>query len=127
MNYNGEANHYPFQLDDRYRELQGRSKTLHRVWNSFVARRPLFCQHLDSSQLHNWALNSLQYKHDIQKDIREQYIQILLQRNLTLKIEKTVKLNNLVHHSLSLSPPDMSGQSLQPPFLTSERIHKYDR
>ena len=54
-------------------------------------------------------------------------MQILTQDNLTLKFEITVKLNNLVHHPLPLAPPNITAQSLLPPFSTTEIIYKYDR
>ena len=49
-------------------------------------------------RLHNWALNRLQYRQDIHKDIQERNIQVLTQDNLTLKFEITVKLNEIIHH-----------------------------
>ena len=87
-------------------------------WNTFVALPPLFGQHHDSNRLHNSALNRLQYRHDIHKDKQEHNIQILTQDNLTLKFEITVKLNNLLHHHLPLVPPNITAQSLPPPFIT---------
>ena len=51
---------------------------------------PLFGQNHESNKLHNWALNRLQYRQDIDKDIQESNIQILTQDNLTLKFEITL-------------------------------------
>ena len=114
-------------LDDRYTEHLTNNTSLRLDLNTFVAPPPLLSQHLDSNRLYNWALNRLQYRHDIHKDIQEHNIQILTQDNLTLKFEKTVKLNNLVHHSLPLAPPNFIAQSLPSPFITTEIIYKYDR
>ena len=58
------------QSTDRYRELQSTNTPLRLDWNSFVAHPPICGQHLDSNRLHNWALNRLQYRHDIHKDIK---------------------------------------------------------
>ena len=52
---------------------------------------------------------------------------ILKQDNLSFKLEITVKLINLVHHSLSLAPRNITAQSLFPPFITTELSYKYDR
>ena len=82
---------------------------------------PFFGQHHESHRLHNWALNRLDYRQDILKDIQEHNIQILRQDNLTLKFEITVKLN------ITLAPPIITAQSLPPPFITTETIYKYDR
>ena len=88
---------------------------------------PLFNQHLDSNRLHNWALSRLQNRYDIHKDIQEHNVQILTQDNFTLEFESTVKLNNLVHRPLPLAQPNITAQSLPPPFITTESIYKYDR
>ena len=77
-------------------------------WNTFVAPPPLFGQHLDSHRLHNWALNSLQYRNEIHKDIQEHNIQILTQDNLTLEYEFTVKFKKLFYHPLSLASPNIT-------------------
>ena len=90
----------------------------------FVAPPPLFGQHQESSRLHNWALSRLQYRPDIHKDIQEHYIQILQQISLQLKFEITVRLNNIVQHPFPLSPPNITAQSLPPPFITTEVIYK---
>ena len=87
----------------------------------------LFGQHLDSNRLHNWTLNRLQYRHDIHKDIQEHNIRTLTQYNLTLTFERTVKLNNLVHHSLPLAPQNITAQPLPPPFIRTELIYKHYR
>ena len=113
--------------DNRYKEQSTNNIPLRLDWNAFVAPPPLFGQHHDSNRLHNWALNRLQNRHDIYKDIQELNIQILTQDNLTLKFEMTLKLNNLIHHSLPLAPPNMTAQSIPPPFITAEIIYKYDR
>ena len=118
---------FPTNLDDRYKEHFTNKKPLRLDWNTFIAPSPFFGQHLDSNRLHNWALNSLQYRHDNQKDIQEHNIQILTQDNLTLKFEVTVKLNNLVYHPLPLAPPNITAQTLPPPFITTEIIYKHDR
>ena len=86
----------------------------------------LFEQHHESNRLHNWALNRLQYRQEIHKDIQEHYIQILTQDNLKLKFEITVRLNNMIHHPLSLAPP-LPPNITPPPFITKAIIYKYDR
>ena len=96
-------------------------------WNTFVAPPPLFGQHQESSRLHNWALNRLQYRQDIHKDIQEHKIQILQQNSLQLKFEITVRLNNIVQHPFPLIPPNITAQSLPPPYITTEVMYKYDR
>ena len=92
-----------------------------------VAFLPIFGQHHESHRSHNWALKRLEYRQDINKDIQDHDIQILRQDNLTLKLEITVKLNNIVHHPVPLAPPNITAQSLPPPFITTEVIYKYDR
>ena len=57
---------------------------------------------------------------------RIQY-KILQQNSLQLKFEITVKLNNIVQHPFPLSSPNITAQSLSPPFITTEVIYKYDR
>ena len=89
---------FPTSLDNRYKEYLTSNTTLQLDCNTFIAPPPLLGQHLDSNRLHNWALNRLQYRYDIHKDIQEHNIQILKRGNLTLKFEITVKLNNLVRH-----------------------------
>ena len=64
-------------LGDRYRELVGSNIPLRLHWNTLVATPPLFGQHLDSNRQNNWALNRLQYRHDIHKDTQEHNMQIL--------------------------------------------------
>ena len=81
---------FPTNLDARYREHSSNNVPLRLGWNTFLAPPPLFGQHHESSRLHNWALNRLQYRHDIHKDIQEHNIQILQQDNLTLKFKITV-------------------------------------
>ena len=73
------------------------------------------------------ALNRLQYRQDIHDDIRDHNIQILQQNSLQLKFEITVKLNNITQHPYPLNPPNITAQSLPPPFITTEVIYKYDR
>ena len=118
---------FPTNLDDRYKEHLTINIPLRLDWTTFVAPPPLFGQHLDSNRLHNWELNRLQNRHDIQKDIQEHNIQILTQDNLTRKFEIIVKLNNLVPHPLPLAPPNITAQSLPPPFITTEIIYKYNK
>ena len=118
---------FPTSLDDRYKEYSTNNTILRLDWNTFRAPPPLFGQHLDSNRLNNWALNKLQYRHDIHKDIQEHNIQIITQDNLTLKFEITVKLNKVVYAPLPLAPPNITAQSLPPPFITAEIIYKYDR
>ena len=118
---------FPTKLDDSYKVHLTKKIPLQLDWNTFVAPPPLFGQHLDSNRLHNWAFNRLQYRQNIHKDIQEHNIQILTQDNLTLKFEKPVKLNNLVHHLLPLPPPNKTAQSLPPPFITTKIINKYNR
>ena len=69
---------------------------------------PLFGQHLDNHRLHNWALNRLQYRQVIHKDIQEHNKQILTQSNLTVKFEIKVKLNNILHHPLHLDRSNLT-------------------
>ena len=52
---------------------------------------------------------------------------ILKQDNLSFKLQITVKLNNLVHHSLSLAPRNITAQCLFHPFKTTEFIYKNDK
>ena len=44
-----------------------------------------------------------------------------------MKFEITKKLNNIVQHPYPLNPPNITAQSLPPPFKTTEVIYKYDR
>ena len=122
---------FPTNLDARFREQSYNSTPLGLGWNTFLA--PLHylvnirTTQLESSKLHNWALNRLQYRHDIHKDIQENNIQILQQDSLTLKLEITVRLNNIIQHPFPLAPPNLTAQSLPLPFITTEIIYKYDR
>ena len=68
-----------------------------------------------------------QYRQEIHEDIREHNIQILQQNILQLKFEITIKFNNIVQHHYPLNPPNITAQSLPPPFITTEVIYKYDR
>ena len=95
--------------------------------NTFVAPPPLFGQHHESHRLHNWALSRLEYRQDILKDIKDNNTQLVRQDNLTLKFEITVKLNNIVQHPLPLAPPNITAQSLPPPFITTDVVYKHDR
>ena len=105
---------FPSNLDARYREQSSSNIPLRLDWNNFVAPPPLFRQHQESSRLHSWTLNRLQYRQDIHEDIRQQNIQILQQNSLQIKLEITVKLNNIVQHPFPLSPPIKTAQSLPP-------------
>ena len=118
---------FPINLDSRYQEESSRNIPLRLDCNTFVAPPPVFGQHQESNRLHNWAVNRLQYRHDIHKDIQEHNIQILQQSILTIKFELTVRLNNIIQHPLPLDPPNTIAQSLPPPFITTELIYKYDR
>ena len=118
---------FPTNLDAIYRENSTNNIQLRFDWNRFVAPPPLFRQHHESNRLHNWALNRLQYREEIHKDIQEHNIQILTQDNLTLKFEITVRLNHVNHHPLPLAPPNITAQYLPPPFITKGIIYKYDR
>ena len=69
----------------------------------------------------------LQYRHDIHKDIQEHNIQTPQPDKLTLKIEITVRLNNITQQCLPLALPNITAQSLPPPIITTETISKYDR
>ena len=89
-------------LDTRCREHSSNNIPLRIDWNTFVAPPLLIGQHHESSRLHNWALNRLQYRHDTHKVIREHNIQILQQDKLTLKFEITVRLNKEIQHPLHL-------------------------
>ena len=102
----------PINLDDRSRELVSTNMPLRLDWNTYVAPPPLFGQHLDSNRLYKRTLNRLQYRHHFCKDTQEHNIQILSQGNKTLKLEITMKLNNLVHHPLQLSLPNITAQPL---------------
>ena len=115
---------FPNNLDARYREQSSTNFPLRLDWNTFVAPPRLFGQHQDSNRLHSWALNRLQYRQDIHEDIREHNIQILQQNSLQLQFEITIKLNIIVQHPY---PPNITPQSLLPPFITTEVIYKYDR
>ena len=117
-------------LDARYQEQSSTkfsfksrrqiSRTIiYKHWNTFVAPPPLFGQHQESSRVHNWTLKGLQNRQDIHKNIQKHNIQILQQNSLTLKLEITVRLNNIVQHPYSLAPPNITAQSLPPPFITS--------
>ena len=118
---------FPNNLDARYREQSSTNIPLRLDWNKFTAPPPLFGQHPESNRLHNWALHRLQYRQDIHEDIRDHNIQILQQNSLQIKFEITVKLNNIVQHPYPLNPPNITAQSLPPPFITTEVIYKYDR
>ena len=118
---------FPNNLDALYREQSLSNIPLRLDWNIFVAPPPLFAQHQESSRVHSWALNRLQHRQDIHEDIRQHHIQILQQNSLQLKFEITVKLNNIVQHRFPLSPPNITAQSLPPPFITTEVTYKYDR
>ena len=113
-------------IDPRYSE-QSTNIPLRLDWNTFVATPPLFGQHNESHGLHSWALNRLQYRQDIHEDIREHNVQILHQNSLHLKFEITVKLNNIIQHPYPLSPPNLTAETLPPPFITTEVLYKYDR
>ena len=95
--------------------------------NTFVAPPPVIGQHQESNRLHDSALNRLQYRHDIHKNIQEQNVQINQQNSLTLKFELTVRQNNIVQYPFPLDPPNITAQFLPPPFITTEIIYKYDR
>ena len=95
---------YPTNLDSRYQEQSSHYIPLRLDWNTFVAPPPLLGQHQASNRLLNWALNRLQNRHDIHKDIQEHNIQILQQSNLTLNFELTVRLKNIVQHPFPLGP-----------------------
>ena len=116
----------PHDILARYSE-QSTNIPLRLDWNTFVAPPPLIGQHNESHRLHNWALSRLQYRQDIHEDIREHNVQILHQNSLQLKFEITVKLNNIVQHPYPLSPPNVTAQTLPPPFIATEVIYKYDR
>ena len=118
---------FPNNLDARYREQSSSNIPLRLDWNTFVAPPPFFGQHQESNQLHSWALNRLQYRQDIHEDIREQNIRILQQNSLQLKFEITIRLNDFVQQPYPLNPPNITAQSLPPPFITTEVIYKYDR
>ena len=110
-----------------YQEQSSTNTPLRLDWNTFVAPPRLFGQHQESSRLYSWALNRLQYRQDIHKDIQEHNIQILQQNSLQLKFEITVRLNNIVQHPFLLSPSNIAAQSLPPSFITNEVIYKHDR
>ena len=112
---------FPTNLDARNREILTNNIPPRLDWNTFVAPSPLFGQHHQNHRLHNWALNRLQYRQDIHKDIQDHNIQILTQDNLTLKFEITVRLNNIIHCNLPLAPPNITAQFLLPPFITTEK------
>ena len=96
---------FPTNLNARYREHSTNNIPLRLDLNTFVAPPPLFSQRHESNRLHNWALNRLQYRQDIHKNIQEHNIQILTQHNLTQKFEITLRLKHIIHHPLPLEPP----------------------
>ena len=108
---------------NRYREQSSTNIPLRLDWNTFTAPPPLFGQHPESNRLHNWALHGLQYRQDIHEDIRDHNIQILQKNSLQLKFEITVKLNNIAQYPHPLNPPNITAQSLPPPFITTEVIY----
>ena len=118
---------FPTNLDSRYQEQSSQNISLRSDWNTFVAPPPKFGQHQESNRLHDWALNRLQYRHDIHKNIQENNVQIIQQKSLTLKFELTERLNNIVQYPFPLDPPNITAQFLPPPFITTEIIYKYDR
>ena len=121
---------FPTNLDARYRKNSTNNIHQRLDCNTFVAPRLLFGQNHESDIYYNWAVNRLQYRQDIHKDIQEHNIQKFTKDNLTLQFEITVKLINLIHHPLSLAhppPPNITAQFLPPPFITTEIIYKYDR
>ena len=118
---------FPTDPDSRYQEQPSQNIPPRLDWNTFVAPASLFGEHQEKNRLHNWALNRLQYRHDMHKDIQEHNIQILQQSSLTLKFELIVRLKIIVQHPLPLYPPNISAQSLPPPFITTEIKYKYDR
>ena len=69
------------------------------------------------NRLHNWALNRLQYRQDFHKGIQDHSISILIQDNLTLKFEITVRLINKIHHPLPLAHPENNSSIFTSPFL----------
>ena len=69
-------------LDARYQEQSLSNTPLRLDWKTFVAPLPLFRQNQEKSRLHNWALNRLQYRQDIHKDIQEHNFQMLQQNSL---------------------------------------------
>ena len=76
---------FPTNLDDKNREHLTKNRHLRLYWNTFRAPPRFFGQHLDSNRIHNWALNKLQYRHDVHKDIHEHNLRTLTQDILTLK------------------------------------------
>ena len=118
---------FPNNLDSRYQEQSSSNTPLRLNWNTFVAPPPIFGQHQHSNQFHSWALNRLQNRQDIHEENREHNVQILQQNSLQLKFEITIKLNNIVQHPYPLNPPNITAQSLPPPFITTDVIYKYDR
>ena len=106
---------FPNNLGFRYHEQSLTNTPLRLDWNTFVAPRPLFGQHQESSRFHIWALNRLQYTQEIHKDIREHNIQTLQQNRLQLKFEITGRMNNIIQHPFPLDPPNQTAQSLPPP------------
>ena len=46
---------------------------------------------------------------------------------MTVKFEITVRLINIIHHPLPLTPSNITVQSLPTPFKTTEIVYKYDR
>ena len=100
----------PTNLDSRYQEQTSQNISLRLDWNTFVAPPPVIGQHQESNRLHDWALNRLQYRHDIHKNIQERNVQINQQNSLILKFELTVRLNNIVQHPFPLDPPKITAQ-----------------
>ena len=67
---------FPKNLDARYRENSTNNIQLRLDRNTFLALPPLAGHYHESNRIHAWALNRLQYRQDIHKDIREHNIQI---------------------------------------------------
>ena len=58
------------------------------ILTKLYIRKPNYLLNSDSIYLQNWALNGLQYRHDIHKDIQEHNIEIQSQQRIVLTFEK---------------------------------------
>ena len=94
---------FPTNLDSRYQEQSSNNTPLRLDWNTF----PLLPgQHQESSRLHNWALNRLQYRHDIHKDILEHNIQILQQNGNKDRLDHESFYQSNIERLLHLKPEE---------------------
>ena len=122
---------FPTNLDARYRENSTNNIPLRLDWNTYVAplrylvNTPIVIDYTLNTMSTCYNIDILQYRHEILKNLQKHNIQILTQDNSTLKFEITVRLNNIIHHSLPLATANKTVQSLTPPFITPKIIYKF--